>query len=519
MKRTVVGILSAFCVTAAGLSILPAAAEASAAAEDASTELESAAAANVAAEDVTIHLREDREIQAGTSASMLVEFENLGETDLVLSQYDCTIQEITNTGTQFSWGMLPTITVEPGGWGPSVVDYQVPANCTAPQIQYQIQLTPKSGEGDILSATGSLIVFTVQDGVLYYFDESRDDKYRLTYNLGEGVENDGLISGGTGDASFAQDPETGDGEYYLRPGYPSVLILSAAEGYQLSSVALDPPEAGTIQPVPNQPTFFEIDLHAPAAVRAEAISIEEAWETDQGVQMEPATPEDEEALKSLRLVTEPASETDTQKVQEVLNGSYQVQAYEIRTENAVGQEERLPSNTYVKVTLPIPAGWDASQTVVYRLEESGYLTDMKGTPNEDGTAISFVTEYFSLYALVQAKAQNPTEPETTAPETTAPETTVPETTAPEGGGQDTDPTLTPSTETPETTGSPESNGEPEGTQAPESTTAPESSTDSQKDSSVRTGDDSQLLRWIVLLVVAVSGLAAAVWMVRRRNSR
>lgn len=54
------------------------------------------------------------------------------------------------------------------------------------------------------------------------------------------------------------------------------------------------------------------------------------------------------------------------------------------------------------VTIPIPEGWDAKKTVVLYVDpESERVVNMNGVVSADGKTISFVTDHFSYYALVQ----------------------------------------------------------------------------------------------------------------------
>lgn len=78
------------------------------------------------------------------------------------------------------------------------------------------------------------------------------------------------------------------------------------------------------------------------------------------------------------------------------------------------------------VTVPIPENWNAANTVVYYIDpEKGTVQNMNALVSADGKTISFVTDHFSYYALVEVKAAdaNPTPaptPAATAAPTTAP---------------------------------------------------------------------------------------------------
>lgn len=71
--------------------------------------------------------------------------------------------------------------------------------------------------------------------------------------------------------------------------------------------------------------------------------------------------------------------------------------YEIHFEDA-GNREVRPNGT-VMVSYPIPEGYDATKIVVYRINEDGTKTLIKGLA--EGNYYTVVTKSFSLYALVE----------------------------------------------------------------------------------------------------------------------
>lgn len=78
---------------------------------------------------------------------------------------------------------------------------------------------------------------------------------------------------------------------------------------------------------------------------------------------------------------------------------------DIYFENADGEEVAV--NATMVVTIPIPEGWDPAKVAVYYVNtETGELTDMNAVISEDGKTVSFVTNHFSHYALVQKEAAN-----------------------------------------------------------------------------------------------------------------
>lgn len=71
--------------------------------------------------------------------------------------------------------------------------------------------------------------------------------------------------------------------------------------------------------------------------------------------------------------------------------------YEIHFED-VNSQEVQPNGT-VKVSFPITAGYDATKTVLYRINEDGSKTLIKG--EVEGDYYTVITKSFSLYALVE----------------------------------------------------------------------------------------------------------------------
>lgn len=65
-------------------------------------------------------------------------------------------------------------------------------------------------------------------------------------------------------------------------------------------------------------------------------------------------------------------------------------------------DEKVEVDGQRTVTVPIPEGWDAQNTMVLFVDpENGRVENMRGTVSADGKTISFVTNHFSYYALVQ----------------------------------------------------------------------------------------------------------------------
>ena len=95
-------------------------------------------------------------------------------------------------------------------------------------------------------------------------------------------------------------------------------------------------------------------------------------------------------------------------------------AYDISLKNAQGVT--VQPDGKITVTIPVPEAWNASDVKVFHVSENGAATDMNASPSADGKSVSFVTDHFSIYVLVNAKSEVK-DAETIAPaETTVPET-------------------------------------------------------------------------------------------------
>ena len=73
-------------------------------------------------------------------------------------------------------------------------------------------------------------------------------------------------------------------------------------------------------------------------------------------------------------------------------------------EGAVAYEITASFSGTASVTLPIPAGMDASRFVVYHVPTEGEPEKMSGSASADGTTYTFTTTHFSTYVGGEAKA-------------------------------------------------------------------------------------------------------------------
>lgn len=66
----------------------------------------------------------------------------------------------------------------------------------------------------------------------------------------------------------------------------------------------------------------------------------------------------------------------------------------------------IQPNGKIKISIPIPEGFDTSKLMVYRIEENGTKTEYTVTVN--GNYATFETDHFSTYALAEVKQEDPT---------------------------------------------------------------------------------------------------------------
>ena len=67
----------------------------------------------------------------------------------------------------------------------------------------------------------------------------------------------------------------------------------------------------------------------------------------------------------------------------------------------------------ITVRVPVPNGWNVTDTAVYHIENNGTLTNMGAAASDDGTYVSFTTNHFSLFVLVNtaSETEKPSEPD------------------------------------------------------------------------------------------------------------
>ncbi len=148
------------------------------------------------------------------------------------------------------------------------------------------------------------------------------------------------------------------------------------------------------------PNKQEVTLNGTAYILYTTASSQQADE-ETGVQLEAAAGVlPPEAV----LTVEPVESPDF-----ALDGADKYTAFDISLEI---NGSKIQPNGKVKVTLPIPAGYDKAKLTVYRVEADGSKTELPCTVN--GDAVTFETDHFSVYLL----AEKSTTPATEATEST-----------------------------------------------------------------------------------------------------
>lgn len=238
--------------------------------------------------------------------------------------------------------------------------------------------------------------YTIKDGVLTFNDPTLGELYELKVSSDENVTSVG----------FQGVPFEVPGYYFTYFDGSAEVYVTVADGYRIESIGFTDETAGTVELADidmNHVLRYVVKLNKPATLVIKTTN-EVVLGTENDVTV--SVPVGEEGkYTDVDLVVTPLEETneDVVLVMEELGEDCDVVAYDIHLENQNGVEVQ-PDGT-VKVTMPIPEGWDETRTFVYHVVD-GKLVDMHGVVSEDGQTISFTTNHFSTYVLVQ-------EPETT----------------------------------------------------------------------------------------------------------
>lgn len=114
---------------------------------------------------------------------------------------------------------------------------------------------------------------------------------------------------------------------------------------------------------------------------------------------------DKEKFDGLNLTIKELTQDEQKKASGLLikklgTDESQFDILDISFEKADGTQEKV--NAEMVVAIPVPDGWDATGIAIYYVNpETGEVTDMNAIVSEDGKTLSFTTNHFSFYAMVQ----------------------------------------------------------------------------------------------------------------------
>lgn len=289
--------------------------------------------------------------------------------------------------------------IQPGGFISLYPQYTISQDYEGKTIDYTVQLIEKIS-GDVIAESQviSADVFSAENGVLRYHDTTKGEKYLLTFELGQDVAFQGIISGGTGNSTIVgTGPDTASYQYYLEPGNPSSFMFGIPEEKSLS-LELSPADAGTVNMVFGSNQAVSVDLHAPAKLKVE-ISDNLMLNTGNGISISsPSTAVGNYGVFTGESFLKAEAFTDENIIDEwkkEIDPYAKTQGYELEIALPDSFDyTRFGPKEEINVILPIPEGWDTARTEVYTVNEYGF-TGPLGTISEDGKNISFKTMDFT----------------------------------------------------------------------------------------------------------------------------
>lgn len=351
----------------------------------------------------------DNEVLAGNSGTQWIYIGNSGSQDVNLSDF-----EIKVRGTAGSEGVTLTLRRVQGetiaantnaevrydqGIICAEVDFTVPVDCKAPVIKFVLDFYEKSTSTKVYTTQETCVYpFTVANGVLTYNDTSKDSKYELKVDLGEHIRSEGLVGGSGGDATEIWDKGQ-LAAMYLRPGYPSHLLLQMDENYIPGKPELVPASAGTVKrnPAASSPIYI-IDLHAPATLKIRT-GEECVLEHASGMKfVADGITENDMIFSGLSLnVQKYENENDFAYVREEIEPFGEIQAYTatvaVPDMSSDDFKVKLEGNA-PRLYIPIPSGWNAEKTGLFVKTEYG-IYETTGEVSEDGNFILYHPEGFA----------------------------------------------------------------------------------------------------------------------------
>ena len=253
----------------------------------------------------------------------------------------------------------------------------------------------------------------VDDGVASFSDGSR--AYLLDLDAPAGV----TVRAGEDEREAYRPPYTdGEGSLYCWPDASSEFFVEIPCEHLVSGFALSPAGAGLVRWDADRDAF-EVSLTAPATLKISMERIEYVPASENpptGVAVDvPSSVVDE--FDGITLAVEERT-GDAVEDAKVVISQYSEDGFtlddavllDIHYEDEAGSEIPAPTEANgvsMKVTLPVPDGWDASKVRVYYMETSvnpdgvafTYPQDMNATPTADGKSVVFYTTHFSDYAM------------------------------------------------------------------------------------------------------------------------
>lgn len=234
-----------------------------------------------------------------------------------------------------------------------------------------------------------VLSFRLKDDTLRY------DRYRLRWETDAHCSFQGLIYGGDGDAIEIDETDGGFCIPFLSPVKSSGMVIAPEEGYVLKSVELVPADAGTIERQQGVDRVFHVTLNKPATIKATSAPLGET----EDVLLDKTGTDLADDVKLVIDETECTSEKNF-LISKLGVEKEQMEAYDFSLIDGVGNKINDGFGK-VKVSLPIPEGWTASGLVVYYVNaETGKMEDMNAVVDADGKHITFTTDHFSTYILV-----------------------------------------------------------------------------------------------------------------------
>lgn len=342
------------------------------------------------------------EVQVGKNEKIGVYLKNNGTEEIDLSNYEIRPRCVGNCeGMTITGENSSNILTANGGVEIVYVKVMLSEACKAPIVKFVADVVDKTtGDTVFTTAEQSIKPYVITDGVLKFHDTSMPVKYQLTLDLGEEFSSEGLIAGGTGNATEIWENGSCVG-MYLCPGAPSSLLLRMNTNQASGKPELIPASAGTIsrQVTGGSSLVYHIDLHAPAVFKIRTAQ-ECVLEHSSGIKfVADGTAENDGVLYGLSFdVQKYEDQTDISYVRENIEPIGEIQAYTA----SISVPENTNPEFKVKVEgnaprfyIPIPKGWDAKKTGLFIKSDAFGIYETTGDISEDGSALIYYADGFN----------------------------------------------------------------------------------------------------------------------------